>query len=167
MACYTVGLVVGGAVSSAIFYLLGSLWRPNLVTVGILALVLGVIRVFRPNTVAIGGFKVPRNWTAWGVQRFLGAFGVLLGMGVVTTTPSPTMLVIVVWMLHLHSFPLILVTFEAFVAARLLTTAAVLYSQWAAAQDVVLSADAFVDKIARVPRLEAACSIILGLILLI
>jgi hypothetical protein len=160
-------MLAGGLISSLLIFLLGSLWRPGALVVGVIALLLGVLRFIRPDTIGFGGWKVPREWSSWGLRRYLVVFGVFLGMGVVTTMPSPAMLALVAWTWHLHSLPLIAATFGAFVAGRLLTTVVSHYEQLKSAQDVVLAVNAVEDKIAYAPRAEAVASVILGLSVLI
>lgn len=149
-----------------VVYVLGLVWRPSEIMVGLLALILGAGRVFRPDHVAAGGFKVPRHWEAWGPPRYLGAFGLLLGMGVVTTMPSPTMVVLVLWMWHLHALPLILLSFEAFAIGRIAPTAITVASSKGSLGDVPVTANAVIDRMSHLPRVEAAISLLLGLTLL-
>jgi hypothetical protein len=167
IASYGVSLLVGALISSCVIYLLGSLWRPGVLLAGVLAVVLGVLRFLWPDRVALGGFKVPRDWAAWGIQWFLSAFGLMLGMGFVTTMPSPAMLALLVWMWHVHNFVFIVVTFEVFAIGRLLMTLVTLHEQMRSAGDVVAVADLLVDRMAYIPRVEAAVSAGLGLVLLI
>jgi MFS family permease len=164
---YASGLVVGGLITSLLIYLLGSLWRPSSLVVGVAALVLGVLRFVRPDNLAVGGWKVPRHWSSWGRRRYLGVFGLFLGMGFVTTMPSPAMVALMAWMWHLHALVLIIVTFEAFVAGRLLTTLVSHFAQVRSTQDVVLTVNAVQDKTAYVSRAEAVLSVILGLSVLL
>jgi hypothetical protein len=158
--------VLGALLSSGLVYLLGVLWRPSLLVAGCLAAALGVLRFLFPDRVAAGGFKVPRDWAAWGIGRFLGAFGLLLGMGFVTTMPSPAMLALFVVLWHAHSLWFTIVTFEAFAITRGLTTFATLSRQARDSDDVVAAADTLVDKLRHVPRAEAAVAIALGITLL-
>jgi len=160
------GLLAGALVSACLVYLVGWSWRPGAAVVGVVALFLGLMRVFWPGNVAIGGFKVPRDWEAWGPRRFLAAFGLLLGMGVVTTMPSATMLALVVWMWYLHTLSLIVLTFVAFAMGRLLTTAT-LSMQRRSSKDVEAMADALMKGIAHLPRVEAVVALVLGLTVLV
>jgi hypothetical protein len=158
--------VLGALVSSGLIYLLGLVWRPSLLVAGSLAAALGVLRFLFPDRVAAGGFKVPRDWAVWGISRFLGAFGLLLGMGFVTTMPSPAMLALFVLLWHVHTLWFIIVTFEAFAITRALTTFAALFLQARDSGDVVVAADTVVDKLRHVPRAEAIIAIALGITLL-
>lgn len=167
IASYGVGLVAGALISSSIIYALGLFLRPAALLVGILAISLGVARLLQPDRVAFGGLKVPRDWARWGIGPFLSAFGLMLGMGFITTMPSPAMLALLFWMWHIHTFLLIVVTFEVFAIGRLLTTLMTLHRQARSANDVVAVADAVVDKMAYLPRAEAAVSVSLGMVLLI
>ncbi len=166
LASYGLGLVLGALISSGVVYLLGLLWRPSLLLAGGLAAALGILRFVYPDRVAAGGFKVPRDWAAWGIGRFLGAFGLMLGMGFVTTMPSPTMLALLFLLWHAHSLWFTIVTFEVFALTRGLTTFATLSLQARDSGDVVVAADTLVEKLKRVPRAEAVVSIALGVTLL-
>jgi hypothetical protein len=158
--------VLGALISSGIIYLLGLLWRPSLLVAGSLAAALGILRLLYPDRVAAGGYKVPRDWAVWGIGRFLGAFGLMLGMGFITTMPSPTMLALLFLLWHAHSLVFIIVIFETFAITRGLTTFATLFLQARNSDDVVLAADTLVDKLRQVPRAEAVVSIALGITLL-
>jgi hypothetical protein len=150
-----------------VVYSLGFLWRPEVLLAGVLAAVLGVLRFLWPDRVAFGGFKVPRDWSSWGIRRFLSAFGLLLGMGFVTTMPSPAMLALLVSLWHVHNFLFIVVTFELFAIGRLLTTLVTLHEQMRSDSDVVAVADLMADRTASIARVEAAVSVGLGIVLLI
>jgi hypothetical protein len=166
LAWHGLGLVLGALISAGLIYLLGLLWRPSLLVAGSLAAALGILRFLYPDRVAAGGFKVPRDWAAWGIGRFLGAFGLMLGMGFITTMPSPAMLALLVLLWHVHSLWFTIVAFEAFAITRGLTTSETLYLQARNSGDVVVAADTLVDKLRHVPRAEAAVSIALGITLL-
>ena len=158
--------MLGALISSGIIYLLGLLWRPSLLIAGSLAAALGIMRLVYSDRVAAGGFKVPRDWAAWGIGRFLGAFGLMLGMGFITTMPSPAMLALLFLLWHAHALAFTVVTFEAFAITRGLTTFATVYVQARYSDDVVVAADTLVDKLRLVPRAEAVVSIALGITLL-
>jgi hypothetical protein len=162
---YLIGLLLGAGISTVVVYSLGLLWRPSALLVGVLAVILGLGRVFFPRNVAAGGWKVPRNWELWGPVRYLGAFGLFLGMGFVTTMPSPTMVVLIAWMWHLHSLPLILVTFEGFALGRVLTTALMFADRDGAPVDGADRANALIAKLSFLPRIEAVTSMALGVAL--
>jgi hypothetical protein len=61
-----------------------------------------------------------------GIGRFLGAFGLMLGMGFITTMPSPAMVALLFLLWHVHSLWFTIVVFEAFAITRGLTTFATL-----------------------------------------
>jgi hypothetical protein len=167
IAFYGVGLAAGALISSGIIYALGLLLKPAALLVGILAIILGIARFMQPDRVAFGGLKVPRDWARWGIGPFLSAFGLMLGMGFVTTMPSPAMLALLLWMWRIHTFLLIVVAFEVFAIGRLLTTLMTVHWQVRSSKDVVAVADAVVDRMALIPRAEATVSVSLGLVLLI
>lgn len=162
---YIAGLLLGAGISTLVVYGLGLLWRPSALLVGVLAVLLGLGRVFFPRNVAAGGFKVPRRWEIWGPVRYLGAFGLFLGMGFVTTMPSPTMVVLIAWMWHLHTLSLILVTFEGFAFGRILTTALIFAGRDGMPVDEADRANAVIAKLSFLPRIEAVTSMVLGVAL--
>lgn len=161
---YFAGLVAGAVVSGSILYLLSRLWRPGVLVVGVLALALACGRLFRPDSVAIGGFKVPREWEAWGRGRYLSAFGFLLGMGVITTMPSPVMIALIAWVWHVGSLDWAIVTFGLFGVGRLIGTVATIASQPRMRGGVTAAADVVIERMSYLPRLEVLAAVGLGVI---
>jgi hypothetical protein len=157
--------LLGAGISTMLVYFPGLFWRPGALVVGLLAVILGLGRIFFPDNLAAGGFKVPRHWEAWGASRYLGVFGVFLGMGFVTTMPSSTMVVLIAWMWHLHVLGLILITFEAFALGRIVTTASAIAGRKDPG-DSPARADMAIRRMSYLPRVEAATSIALGAALL-
>jgi dipeptide/tripeptide permease len=153
--------------TALILYLLGKLWRPGLLVVGLLALVLACGRLIRPDNVAIGGFKVPREWEAWGRGRYLSVFGFLLGMGVITTMPSPVMLVLVAWVWNVDSLAWASITFGIFAVGRLIGTIATVLGQGRAQGDVAKAADMVIERMSYLARLEALVTIALGVVVIV
>lgn len=146
-------------------YLLGGIWKPPTLVVAGLAVTLGAVRLARTHTVATGGFKVPRHWEALGPTPYMGIFGALLGLGVVTTMPSTTMIALVGWTWHTHQLDAGMLTFGLFTFGRLATTAAMWARHHRRGEHLAAAADATEQRSTHLARAEACTSILLGSIL--
>jgi hypothetical protein len=156
--------VIGALFTGLILYLLSKLWRPGALAVGVLALALACGRLFRPDSVAIGGFKVPREWEVWGRGRYLSAFGFLLGMGVITTMPSPMMLALIAWVWNVGSLAWATITFGMFGVGRLVGTVATIVGQSRVQGDATIAADVVIQRLIQLARLEVLTAVGLGVI---
>jgi hypothetical protein len=165
LVSYLAGLAAGGLISAALLTALGALWAFSASQVALILLVLALFRFVRPKTVAVGGYKVPRDWERWGPSRYLGVFGLFLGLGFVTTMPSPVMIGLLAWTWHLRNLGLAIVTFMAFAFGRSLPSLKV-YLASRREEDVKEAADAMARRVPVVGLAEAGVATALALVLL-
>ncbi len=118
LVAYLAGLAAGGLISAALLTAFSALWAFSASQVALILLVLAFFRFARPKTVAIGGYKVPRDWERWGPGRYLGVFGIFLGLGFVTTMASPVMIGLLAWTWHMRDLGLAIATFMVFALGR-------------------------------------------------
>lgn len=166
LAGHSLGLFVGATVTASILYVLGTFWIPSMLMIGSIALVLGAIRFLRPNTVALGGFEVPRHWEILGPVPYLSVFGVFLGTGLITTMPSATMVALVLWAWEAHNLALIAAVFWGFAAARLGTSVAASVTSRRLHAPGEFAADTVEQRVRFLARVEAMVCLALGVILL-
>jgi hypothetical protein len=152
-------------ISAALLTALGALWAFSASQVALILLVLALFRFVRPKTVAVGGYKVPRDWERWGPSRYLGVFGFFLGLGFVTTMPSPVMIGLLAWTWHLRNLGLAIVTFMAFAVGRSLPSLKV-YLASRREEDVKEAADTMARRVPGVGLAEAGVATALALVLL-
>jgi hypothetical protein len=164
---YVLGLFIGAAVTAEVVYALGVAWRPLPLVVAVVAAVLGVIRIFRPRTVAIGGFKVPRHWERLGPVGYLGVFGLFLGTGVITTMPAPTMVALIIWVWMAHSVSMGLLILSLFALGRVLTSAAGGVVRFRVSTSGSMAVDTVESAVAYLARVEGATCAALGLFVLV
>jgi len=152
-------------ISAALLTALGALWAFSASQVALVLLVLALFRFVRPKAVAVGGYKVPRDWERWGPSRYLGVFGFFLGLGFVTTMPSPVMIGLLAWTWHLRDLGLAIATFMVFAVGRSLPAMNV-YLASRREEDVKEAADTMARRVPVVGLAEAGVATALALMLL-
>jgi hypothetical protein len=116
LAFYLLGLL-GGSGALAFALLLVPIRLP-LVVAAAVAIVVSLISALTPIALPQSRWRVPSVWSQLGPRRYAGAFGVALGLGVVTALPSNGFYVLLFVGLSSESWLLILLALLLFGVAR-------------------------------------------------
>ncbi len=150
---FSVGLVLAAAAVATVLGSLQPLLRPGRLAVAAILAVLGLASLLAPARWGIGGWRVPRQWEAWGPSRYLFVFGFALGLGFLTAVPSLILVGFQLWVWSLPAWGALMVGEASFVLGRLLVP--VLTAYQARGGDVVTTTDRLVARVAALGHLEA------------
>jgi len=165
LVMHTVGILVGAAVTAALLGGVSNLLPAPLWLVAGAFMLFGIFRLFRPSTMAPGGWKVRRQWEAWGPRPYMLVFGFCVGLGFVTTMASP---VYIALMLYGTTVGLTtgLLVFAWFAFGRMLTTWVIAVGDAHHGANVTRFADRVQSATQKVGILEAVAAGATGIALL-
>jgi hypothetical protein len=164
LLAHCAGPFLGAMSCGFIVYGIGALAPIPKVAVVFTLIAVGAVRVFRPSTVGVGGWKVRRSWERLGTLRFMAIFGGILGLGFVTTMASPVFLAVVAGAVYIGQFYAVLFTLLCFAMGRVATT--VLVSVRDTCDAEVKTANNVVRQVAWLGIPEGCLAVAVGLLLL-
>jgi len=120
LAAHVFGLFAGALALGALLFAAGELiWHPPPWTVGVLAALLVLVTArMAPVTLPGSRWRVPQDWARLGSVGYAGAFGMALGLGVVTRVGSPAMYAVLAWGVAAPEWNLAWPVFVVFAAGR-------------------------------------------------
>lgn len=120
LAAHVLGLFAGALALGALLFAAGELiWHPPPWTVGVLAALLVLVTArMAPVTLPGSRWRVPQDWARLGSVGYAGAFGMALGLGVVTRVGSPAMYAVLAWGVAAPEWNLAWPVFVVFAAGR-------------------------------------------------
>lgn len=134
-AAYALAAPLGGlAVGTAAWSIGAVTWRPSpavVAAVGLASVVLVVLRGHLPSS----SWRIPVAWTRFGPVRYAGAFGFILGLGLLTAVPGAAFYALLAWAASAESWTSVASASIAFGLARGLTVVGVAISSSLQARD--------------------------------
>ena len=166
LVAHTGGVILGSLATAVAVWGLGQFVSIPAMVVAGACLLLGTLRLFRPNTLAPWGWKVRRQWESWGTVPYMLVFGFCIGLGFLTTMASPVFLALMLYGTS-SSLAVVCMTFAWFAVGRLVTTWVVAIGDSRTGADVTRSADRVQRRTRYVGILEAAAAVVAGASMLV
>ncbi|MES2092909.1 MAG: hypothetical protein V4531_03725 [Actinomycetota bacterium] len=129
-------------------------------------LLVGGLRLFRPETLAPWGWKVRRQWQAWGDRPYMLVFGFCIGLGFLTTMASPVFIAVMMYGTTL-TWSAVCLVFLWFAIGRLSTTWVTAIGDAKDGAYASRSADRVQLAIRRVGVMEGATAVAAGVALML